>query len=85
MTFCRKTLEQTIRAAVTIVWSDQDIAGPQQMTNERERRHAGRGDHGAGAAFELGQGIRQRVSRGVAGTGVVVFAFLSVSRKREIG
>ena len=57
-----QAVEQTVRAAVTIVRRNQEVARFEQLYDEVERCHAGRSDDGTYATFQFRQGLRKGVS-----------------------
>jgi hypothetical protein len=78
-------VEQAPGSAVAIVRGNQQIAGFEQGGDQGDRGHAGCRDHGAGSAFEIGQGAGQRVAGRIARTRVIVATFLVEAGKAEIG
>ena len=69
--------EQPERAAITIMRRDDARARRQQVTDQRDRAHAGARDHRAGAAFEIRQRLGQQVARRIARAAVVVLALVA--------
>jgi hypothetical protein len=64
---------------------DPEISRAQQLPDDRDRRHAGRGDHGVRAAFGVGDGFGEMVARGVAAARVVVAAAGARRVEDEVG
>jgi hypothetical protein len=62
---CRQRGEQPVRAAVTVVRRQQQVLRSEQLADQRDRRHAGAGHHRAGAAFQRGQRLAERVAGGL--------------------
>ena len=77
--------EQAERAAVAVVRRDDARADRQQVTDQRDRAHAGAGDDGARAAFEIGERLGQQVARRIARAAVVVLALVAEAAKRVGG
>jgi len=59
--------KETIGARITIMRRDDQIIGPQPRENQVDRRHAGRRDDSAGAAFELRYRVGEQIAAGIAG------------------
>ncbi len=77
-------LEQAIAAAVAIVRHDEQIVRPELGGDQGDRRHAGRGDHAADAAFEFGQRTGKHVAGRIAGARVIVGALPGEPGEAEI-
>ena len=52
-----QTTQQALGAAVAVVRREHGLAGLHQLEHERDRRHAGAGDHRADTALEIVDGI----------------------------
>ena len=86
MALARQRIEQPPAAAVAVVRHHECVARLQQrVQHQRDRGHAGRRDHAAGAAFEFGERIAEQVARRIAAARVVVTALVVEAGEAEIG
>ncbi|MNQ71508.1 hypothetical protein D3C85_861770 [compost metagenome] len=85
MTLLGAGRQQAVGAAIAVVRRDQQLAGVEQAQRQVDRGHAGGGDDGAGAAFQLGQGLGQDVAGRVARARVVVFPLLVEAGEGIVG
>ena len=78
-------IQQAVGAAVAVVRGDDPGAVGHEVAGDRDRGHAARGDHGAGALLELGECLAEQVARRVARAGVIVGALLAEAAEGERG
>src|SRR5690606_23308943 len=68
-------LDETVRAAVSVVGCQQQVAGCEQLEGDRDGGHPCGCDDARHAMLELRNGAREQVTRRITGTRIVVRPF----------